>query len=124
MGNASSRILVVEGDPNLGLALELLFSQHGYQVEVVRSGELALDRLAGFAPHLVVIEAHLPFRSSYDICQTILRLVADARPRILLLTVKERETEMTRSPVLGIDAVLTKPFSSRQMLDTVGTLLA
>ena len=123
MSTAAGRILIVEGDPGLGLALELLFSQRGHQVEVVASGELALDRMGPFAPHVVVMEARLPFRSSFDICHTLHSLDPAVRPRILILTARDREAEVALASTFGVDAFLTKPFSSREMLETVQTLL-
>jgi DNA-binding response OmpR family regulator len=123
MNMDSARILVVENDPHLALALELLFSQHGFMVEVVNSGELALERVVPFAPHVVVMEARLPFRSSFDVSQALLKADLPVRPKILLLTVKEREAEAAKGTALGIHAFLVKPFSSRQMLDVVKGLI-
>ena len=124
MDSKAKRILIVDDDPNFGLALELLFAQNGYQVEVARTGEEALDRMDAFRPQVVLVEIRLPFRSGFEICQ-IVRARREWQPvRIILMTANERKPEAAKAAALGADAYLTKPFSTKELLDTADKLLA
>ena len=124
MDSKAKRILIVDDDPNFGLALELLFAQNGYQVEVARTGEEALDRMDAFRPQVVLVEIRLPFRSGFEICQ-IVRARREWQPvRIILMTANERKPEAAKAAALGADACLTKPFSTKELLDTADKLLA
>jgi DNA-binding response OmpR family regulator len=123
MATETPRILIVDDDPNLGLALELMFAQHDYQVEIVRTGERVIDRIPVFRPHLVLMEVRLPFRSGFEVCQ-IIRSHPEWHPiRVVLLTVKNRQSEMAKGLALGADAYITKPFATADLLRTVSDLL-
>ena len=123
MDPQAKRILIVDDDPNFGLALELLFAQNGYQVEVARSGEEALDRMDAFRPQVLLVESRLPFRSGFEICQ-IVHARREWQPvRIILMTANERKPEAAKAAALGADAYLTKPFSTKELLETANKLL-
>jgi two-component system, OmpR family, alkaline phosphatase synthesis response regulator PhoP len=117
------KILIVEDDPNFGLALELLFAQNGFQVEVARTGEEALERMDLLRPDVILCETRLPFRSGFEICQ-IVRARKDWQPvHILLMTAGNREPESAKARALGADACITKPFSTKELLETANSLL-
>ena len=118
------KVLIVDDDPNFGLALELLFAQNGYQVEVARTGEEALDRMSAFRPQVLLVETRLPYRSGFEICQ-IVHARREWQPvRIILMTVNERQPETAKARALGADACLRKPFSTKELLETANKLLA
>lgn len=123
MNTELKKILIVEDDPNFGLALELLFAQNGFRAEIARTGEEALDRMDGFRPDVVLAEARLPFRSGFEICQVVHARSAWQPVRIILLTAREREGEQAKARALGADACLTKPFSTKDLLATANQLL-
>ena len=124
MNPQTKKILIVDNDPNFGLALELLFAQNGYQVEVARTGEEALDRMNAYRPHLLLVEARLPYRSGFEICQ-IVRTRREWQPvRIILMTANERQLEPAKARGLGADACIIKPFSTKELIETTNTLLA
>ena len=93
----AKRILIVDDDPNFGLALELLFAQNGYQVEVARTGEEALERMDPFRPQVILVESRLPYRSGFEICQ-IVHARREWQPvRIILMTASERKPEAAKA---------------------------
>jgi DNA-binding response OmpR family regulator len=123
MSEKPTRILIVDDEPNLLLALEFLFAQHGYQVGVVRSGEEALTAIPTFAPHVLLLEVRLPYRSGFEICQIVRGHSEWKSIRIILLTVKDREVEVAKGLAMGADAYITKPFSNRALLEKVDELM-
>jgi len=123
MNQEPKKVLIVDDDPNFGLALELLFAQNGFRVEVARTGEEALERMDPFRPDILVAEARLPFRSGFEICQVVHARREWQPVRVVLLTTREREGEMAKARALGADACLTKPFSTHELLATANQLL-
>ena len=117
------RILIVDDEPNIVVPLEFLMKREGYEVAVAEDGQAALDALAAKAPDLVSLDVMLPKMSGFDVCRQIR---ADARWRglkILMLTAKGRESEMQKGLELGADAYVTKPFSTRDLVARVRTML-
>ena len=66
----------------------------------------------------------LPLIDGFELCSRIRTMPALAATRIMLLTARGRESEIARGIALGADAYLTKPFSTRELMDKVRALLA
>jgi DNA-binding response OmpR family regulator len=117
------RILIVDDEPNIVVPLEFLMKREGYEVAIAADGQAALDALAEKVPDLVILDVMLPRMSGFEVCRHIR---ADARWRglkILMLTAKGRESEMQKGLELGADAYVTKPFSTRDLVARIRTLL-
>ena len=123
MVSSRKRILIVDDEPNLLLSLEFLMAQNGYHVHVARSGEEALESIPEFRPHLLLLDVALPYRSGFEICH-IVRHRKEWHPiRIVLLSAKGRDIEKAKGLALGADSYITKPFSTKDLLRTIGELL-
>jgi len=117
------RILIVEDEPNIVTSLEFLMKREGFEVEVAADGEAALKAVADRAPDLVLLDIMLPKVNGFEVCQ---KLRADPRWRgvkIVMLTAKGRETEITKGLALGADLYVTKPFSTKELVAQVKQLL-
>jgi DNA-binding response OmpR family regulator len=116
-------VLVVDDEPNIVLSLEFLLKQVGYDVRVARDGEQALESIAEAKPGLVLLDVMMPKRDGYDVCQTIRANPDWADIRIIMLTAKGREVERQKGLALGADEYITKPFSTRDVVEKVRTFL-
>ncbi len=117
------RILIVDDEPNIVVPLEFLMKREGYEVAVAADGQAALDAVGRSAPDLVILDVMLPRMSGFEVCRQIR---ADARWRglkILMLTAKGRDSEMEKGFGLGADAYVTKPFSTRDLVAKIRSLL-
>ncbi|HTH17425.1 MAG TPA: response regulator [Magnetospirillum sp.] len=112
-------VLVVDDEPNIVLSLEFLLKQVGYDVRVARDGEQALESIAQAKPGLVLLDVMMPKRDGYDVCQTIRANPDWSDVRIIMLTAKGREVERQRGLDLGADEYITKPFSTRDVVEKV-----
>jgi len=112
----SKTILIADDEPNIVISLEFLLEHDGYEVQVARDGQEALDAIARQAPDLVLLDVMLPRVSGFDVCQRIRQNPAWGHIRIMMLTAKGREVEMTKGMALGADAYVTKPFSTKDLL--------
>jgi DNA-binding response OmpR family regulator len=119
----SKTVLIADDEPNIVISLEFLLEQDGYRVLVARDGNEALEAIAREVPDLVLLDIMLPRLSGYDVCQRIRQDPAWAKVRVIMLTARGREVEVTKGLALGADAYVTKPFSTRDLLDQVRQLL-
>lgn len=117
-------VLVVDDEASIVLSLEFLMKQAGYRVRVAHDGEAALSAIAAEPPDLVLLDAMMPKRDGFDVCQTVRANPAWAAVRIVMLTAKGRDVERDKGLALGADAYITKPFSTREVVDRVKQLLA
>jgi DNA-binding response OmpR family regulator len=116
------RILIVEDDAAIGVALEDDLRLEGYDVELVRDGETALQRARETSFDLVVLDVMLPNKDGFDVCRE-LRRSADIDARILMLTARTGETDKVLGLDLGADDYVTKPYSPKELRARVRALL-
>ena len=115
-----TRILAIEDEPDIALALRMLFERGGYDVEVATDGRVGLRRVHDVRPDLVVLDVGLPEMDGW----TVLERVRDfADVPILMLTGHGRESEKVRGLRGGADDYLTKPFNNNELLARVEALL-
>lgn len=122
--SATSRVLIVEDEESILLSLEFLLGKEGYAVNTARDGAAALHALQTQAPDLVLLDVMLPLIDGFELCRLIRGNPALRGTRIMLLTARGREAEIARGMALGADAYLTKPFSTRDLMDKVRGLLS
>ena len=118
------RILIVDDEPNIVLALELLMKREGYEIRTVGDGEKAVEAAAAFRPDLILLDVMMPRMDGYEVCQ---RIRADDSLKgvfIVMLTAKGREVEREKGLALGADLYITKPFSTREVVRKVREMLA
>ena len=116
-------VLLVDDEPNIVLSLEFLMRQAGYDVRVARDGEAALKAIEDDPPALVLLDVMMPKRDGFDVCQTIRANPKWKGVRIVLLTAKGRDIEREKGMALGADDYITKPFSTREVMQKIKQLL-
>ena len=119
----SHAILIADDEPNIVISLEYLMKREGYDVSVVRDGEAAVEAILRDRPALVLLDAMMPKKSGFEVCQEVRAHDAARGTRILLLTAKGRDTDIAKGLGLGADAYMTKPFSTRELVQKVRELL-
>ncbi len=119
----SKRILIADDEPNIVASLEFLMEQSGFEVRVVTNGREALEDIASFRPDLVLLDVMMPVKSGYEVCQALRADPATEHIKIIMLSAKGRELEVTKGLSLGADAYVTKPFSTRELVAQVKALL-
>ena len=119
MTTTNPRILVVEDEPALQDTLEYNLVKQGYEVRVAKDGQSALTVAREFHPDLILLDVMLPGISGFDLCQRIRQTAAWASMKIVMLTAKGRDVEITKGLALGANAYITKPFSTKTLLAEV-----
>jgi DNA-binding response OmpR family regulator len=117
------KVLIADDEPNIVISLQYLMERSGYEIRTVTNGDDALRAAQDFRPDLMLLDVMLPRRNGFEVCQTIRESPELNQVKIVMLTAKGRETEITKGLALGADAYITKPFATRELLETVGRLL-
>jgi two-component system alkaline phosphatase synthesis response regulator PhoP len=108
-----SRILIVEDDPAIAIALEDDLRLEGYSVEVARDGQAAVERGRRDDFDLILLDVMLPRKDGFEICRELRR--SGSKTPIILLTARAQEAEKVMGLDLGADDYVTKPFSPREL---------
>ena len=118
------KILIADDEPNIVVSLEFLMKQKGYDVRVVNNGRDALAAIEEFQPDLVLLDVMMPLVSGYELAQKVRANPALAHVRIVMLSAKGRDVEVSKGIAVGADAYVTKPFSTKDLVAKVQELLA
>jgi two-component system alkaline phosphatase synthesis response regulator PhoP len=117
----SSRILLIEDEPGLVIAISDLLAAEGYEVESAQDGDAGLAR--GLEPRfdLIVLDVMLPRKSGFDVCRDLRQKGIDTA--ILMLTARGQVIDRVVGLKLGADDYLTKPFDPAELLARIEALL-
>ena len=115
------RLLLVEDEPGLQLALTDRLSAEGYAVETAGDGPSAIVRATGEPFDVIVLDVMLPGRDGFDVAKTI-RSQGVQTP-ILMLTARTQVVDRVVGLKLGADDYLTKPFETIELLARIEALL-
>lgn len=116
-------ILVAEDEPNIVLSLKFIMKKAGFDVRVAEDGEAALQEIKTAKPDLVLLDIMLPKRDGFSVCEQIKANQDWQDIKVIFLSAKSRETDMDRAMGMGADDYVTKPFSTRDLVDRVIALL-
>jgi DNA-binding response OmpR family regulator len=119
----SKRVLVVDDEPNIVMSLEFLMRRAGFEVAVAQNGREALAALDGAPPDLLLLDVMMPEFDGYEVCERIRARPEWNATKIVMLTARGREVERERGLSLGADAYVTKPFSTRDLVEQVKRML-
>lgn len=113
-------ILVVEDELKIAEVIVSYLENSGYKAVVAASGEEALEKVSKCHPILVILDLMLPGISGEQVCETI--RMSSSVP-IIMLTAKSDEEQIIKGLAIGADDYVTKPFSPRQLIARVETVL-
>ena len=119
----TTKILIADDEPNILISLEFRMKREGYEVHLARDGQEALDALRREHPRLVLLDVMMPKKTGFEVCQEVRNDDGIRSTLILMLTAKGRETDIVKGLALGADAYMTKPFSTRELVQKVRSML-
>ena len=119
----TQRILIVEDDSNILISLTFLMEQCGYETRGCEHGRDAITLAAAFRPHLILLDIMLPGCNGYEVCRALRASDENRQTKIVVLSAKGREAELAKARLAGADTYLIKPFSTREVIDTVRRLV-
>jgi DNA-binding response OmpR family regulator len=120
---AKKKVLIVDDEPNIVTALEYLLTKSGYEVAVAENGEEALAAVARAKPDLVLLDVMMPRLNGYEVCRRLRERPEWAGIKIVILSAKGREVDVSKGLSLGADLYVTKPFSNTELVARINALL-
>jgi len=116
-----ARILVVEDDAAIVLGLQKNLEFEGFDVLVASDGEAGLRKAIDERPDLIILDIMLPRVNGYEICETLRKNKIETP--VIFLSAKSQEHDRVLGLETGGDDYITKPFSVRELLARVRTVL-
>jgi DNA-binding response OmpR family regulator len=115
----NQKILSADDEPNILISLEFLMKREGYEVVLARDGQEALDAIERERPALVLLDVMMPVKTGFDVCSEVRASETLRDTVILMLTAKGRDTDVAKGLALGANAYMTKPFSTKELVQKV-----
>jgi len=115
-----SLILIVDDEPQISAVISAYLTKSGYRTVTAQDGKSALEIFHEKNPALILLDLNLPGRDGLEVCQTIRQ---DSDVPIIMLTARSEETDKLVGLELGADDYIVKPFSPREVVARVKTVL-
>ncbi|HEX8988401.1 MAG TPA: response regulator [Rhodocyclaceae bacterium] len=119
----AQKILIVDDEPNIVISLEYLMKKEGFDVAIAKDGEAALEMAAAYRPDLMLLDVMMPKKSGFEVCELLRADPGFAALKIVMLTAKGRDSEIAKGTGLGADAYITKPFSTKELVARIRSIL-
>jgi DNA-binding response OmpR family regulator len=113
--------LIIEDNSAMLRGLKDNFESKGYRVRTARDGEQGLAAALTENPDLVILDVMLPKINGYEICSRVRKQKLDVP--VIMLSARDRETDVVRGLNVGADDYVTKPFSIRELLARAAALM-
>jgi two-component system KDP operon response regulator KdpE len=116
----SSKIMVVDDDPQIRRVLRTALVAQGYEAMDARNGEEALELLRDQKADLVILDVNMPGMNGLETCRAIRGM---SEIPIVMLTVRDAEADKVEALDAGADDYMTKPFGSPELLARIRAAL-
>jgi len=119
----SANILIIEDEKPIITLLEYNLSKEGYKVKSAESGEEGIQSIKNNIPDLIILDWMLPDFSGVEVCRQLKKNKIFKTIPILMLTAKSQEEDKVVGFETGVDDYVTKPFSQKEILLRIKSLL-
>ncbi len=117
----TAKVLIVEDERGIAMALEDDLTLEGYRVEVIGDGVEAVRRVRETSFDVILLDVMLPGKDGFEVCRELRR--SGIRTPILMLTARAQEAEKVLGLEAGADDYVTKPFGVRELRARIAALL-
>ncbi len=115
------KVLLVDDEPNIIMSLEFLMKKSGFKVFIARDGTEAINAIDNEVPDVVILDIMMPQVDGYEVCEYIKKEKA-LSTRVIFLTAKGKESDVSKGYEAGADFYMTKPFSTKKLVSKVNEL--
>ena len=112
----TSRILVVDDEPQVVWMLQFSLGAEGYQTLSARDGRAALDEVREHHPSVVLLDIMMPVMDGWAFLEELQALPPDERPRVIVVSARSSLRDRAKAAELGADAFVAKPFNVDDLL--------
>jgi DNA-binding response OmpR family regulator len=118
-----AHVLVAEDDPKQAELVRRYLEREDHRVTVVHDGRAALEQIRYARPDLLVLDVMMPRVDGLDVCRVMRADAGLSALPVLMLTARSTEDDLLLGLDLGADDYITKPYSPRELMARVRTLL-
>ncbi len=119
----SEKVLIVDDEPHIVTSLRFLMQQAGLEIITCDDGLMALDVIRKQRPQLVLLDVMLPTMDGLQVLKALRDDPDTSHIKIIMLTAKGRADDIEQGMNAGADLYITKPFSTRSLMNDVRKLL-
>ena len=119
--SATKKILLVDDDDELRLAMQTVLEKHGYLVVSASDGNLGLSVAERENPDLVILDMMMPKKSGFLVLEK-LKTRGEKSPKVMMVTANDGGRHRSYAEHLGVDHYLRKPFSFDDFMAAVRSL--
>jgi len=119
----TAKILLVDDEPNILIALEFLMNQQGYTVETAKDGQTALKIMESFVPDVVLLDVMMPGMDGFEVAKKIRENSDLEKTQIIFLTAKGTKEDRRKGYKSGGEIYLIKPFNNEELIEAVAYAL-
>ena len=119
----TSRILVIDDEPQVTEIIEAFLSNAGHEVVVGNKATDALEKAKEKKPDVILLDIMMPEIDGYSVCNELKSDPKTADIPVVFLTGKDRSDDMGRSFEVGGDMFIKKPFSCERLLEIINIIL-
>lgn len=120
---SQAKILIVEDEKDVLELIRYNLEKAGYRTDTAVTGKLALEKTLEFKPDLILLDLMLPEMDGLQVCDNLKSSSQTAGIPVIMLTAKSTAEDMIRGFEMDADDYITKPFSPRDLLARIQTLL-
>jgi two-component system alkaline phosphatase synthesis response regulator PhoP len=118
-----SRVLVIDDESTVGVVLRLAFDAKGHETVVAEDGRSGIELALSEPPDAIVLDLMMPRVNGYDVLDALRNADGMEEVPVLVLTAVVLSSERERCLSAGADAVMTKPFDPRDVVEALDDLL-
>ena len=119
MNKTNIKVLIVDDEPNIVVAVEYLMKKNGYQIETAYNGQDALHTAESFQPDIVILDVMMPGMNGFEVAQQIRGNPLHQNTQIVFLTAKGTTKDKMQGYSQGGDFYITKPFDNHDLVNTI-----
>ena len=120
---SAAKVLIVDDEPNIVMAVEFLLQREGYHTEKAFNGMEALDLATRFLPDIIVLDVMMPGLNGFEVAEQIRRLPQLEYTKIIFLTAKGTQRDKETGYAKGAEAYMLKPFENEELVTIVNEML-
>lgn len=117
------KILIADDELRLRKVIALYMTKCGYEIIEAGNGETAVELVKEHKPDAIVLDVMMPGISGIEAAEIIRKLPEFTKTPIILLTANASENDVKKGLAAGADKYITKPFSPKELVETIDLLI-
>ena len=119
-----TKILLVDDEPNILVAIEFQLTKEGYQIQKAFDGQQAIEKVESFHPNIIILDVMMPGLDGFEVARRVRHMDGNDDIKIIFLTAKGTTQDKMKGYSTGGEYYLIKPFDNDELVDLVKELVA